>query len=214
MSGTNLQANGDAPKTAAKPGLGRGLKLAIAAALIVGAASALYVIGSGALKPAGPPGLQTLAKGPMQKLQVTTPKPPPPKGFVDGEGKTVHIADMKGNVLVVNLWATWCAPCKKEMPTLAALQKAYEGKPVKVMPISIDTARTGDAPKQFIAAHAPLAFYQDASMELPFAFEPEAQGFPTTILYDKSGMERARLAGDADWSTAEAKAVVDRLLAE
>ena len=195
-------------------GLGRGLKLAIVAALVVGAASAVYVIGSSTLKPAGPATLKSLAVGSMAKLQESAPKPPPPKGFVDGTGKTVHLADFKGEVLVVNLWATWCAPCKVEMPTLAALQTAYTGQPVRVMAISIDQARMGDAPKDFIAQNAPLDFYQDASMELPFTFQPEAQGFPTTILYDKSGMERARVVGEADWSTAEAKAVVDKLLAE
>ena len=112
-------------------------------------------------------------------------------------------------MLVVNLWATWCAPCKQEMPTLAKLQAAYEGKPVKVVAISIDRPADTQAAKDFIAQNAPLAFYQEASMELPFLFEPEAQGFPTTLLYDKSGMERARVVGEADWSTAEAKAVVD-----
>ena len=184
------------------------------AALVLGAASALYVIGSSALKPAGAPSLQSLAKGGMAKLQVVEPKAPPAKGFVDAEGKTVHLADFKGQVLVVNLWATWCAPCKQEMPTLAKLQAAYAGKPVKVLAISVDQARAGDAPKEFIAQNAPLAFYQDATMELPFAFQPEAQGFPTTLLYDKSGMEVARVTGEADWSTPEAAAVVDRLLAD
>jgi thiol-disulfide isomerase/thioredoxin len=98
------------------------------------------------------------------------------------------------------------------MPTLAALQKAYEGKGVKVVAISIDAPKDADKAKAFIAGHAPLAFYQDATLELPFAFTPPAQGFPTTILFDKSGVERARVTGDADWSTPEAKAVVDKLL--
>jgi thiol-disulfide isomerase/thioredoxin len=151
----------------------------------------------------------------MAKLQVLAePKAPPPKGFVDAQGKTVHLADFKGEVLVVNLWATWCAPCVKEMPTLAALQKAYEGKPVKVVAISIDSKGEAEKARAFIATHAPLGFYQDSSMEVPFAFAPPVQGFPTTILYDKSGMERARLSSEADWSSPDAKALVDQLLTE
>jgi thiol-disulfide isomerase/thioredoxin len=181
---------------------------------LVGAASAVYVIGGSALKPDGPVALKSLAKGGMTKLKETTPKPPPAKGFVDSEGRTVHLADLKGQVLVVNLWATWCAPCKQEMPTLAKLQAAYAGQPVKVVAVSIDGASGTEAAKAFIAQNAPLAFYQDASMALPFDFKPEAQGFPTTVLFDRSGMERARVVGEADWSTADAKAVVDRLLIE
>jgi len=195
-----------------KPGIGRGLKLAITAALFVGAASALYVIASAGLKPAGEPGLQSLARGGMEKLSSTEPRPPPAKGFVDAEGATVRIADFQGEVLVVNLWATWCAPCKIEMPTLAALQTAYEGRPVRVMAISIDRPGETEAAKAFIAENAPLDFYQDSSLELPYAFDPYVVGFPTTVVYDRSGMERARLVGEADWSTAEAKAVVDHLL--
>lgn len=196
-----------------KKGLGRGLTLAIVGAVVVAGAAVLYVIGGAAFKPASTAGFKPLAVGAMAKLQETTPKPPPAAGFVDADGKTVRIADLKGQVLVVNMWATWCAPCVKEMPTLAALQKAYEGQPVKVVVISIDDAKDSDKAKAFIASHAPLVFYQDASLELPFAFTPPAPGFPTTILFDKAGQERARLSGDADWSTPEAKAVIDHLLA-
>ena len=214
MSGNDLR-DGESPASKpAKAGVGRGLKLAIAAVLVLGAATALYVMVGSTLKPAGAPTLQSLAKGGMEKLQVVEPKAPPAKGFVDAQGKTVHIADFKGQVVLVNLWATWCAPCVKEMPTLAALQKTYEGKPMKIVAISIDGKGQTDKAKAFIATHAPLAFYQDATMEIPFTFEPVVQGFPTTILIDKSGMERARLSGDADWSSPDVKVVVDQLLSE
>lgn len=198
---------------AATKGLGRGLALAIVAAVLVGGAGALYVMAGASFKPASTTALQPLAKGAMAKLQDITPAPPPAATFVDASGKVMRISDLKGQVLVVNLWATWCGPCVKEMPTLAALQKAYEGKPVKVVAISIDAAKDTDKAKAFIAGHAPLAFYQDSTLELPFAFKPPAPGFPTTILFDKAGQERGRLSGDADWSTPEARAVIDRLLA-
>lgn len=198
---------------ARKPGLGSTLKLALAAVIVVGVASAVYVIGGAGLKPAGEASLQSLARNGMEKLQVVTPKPPPAKTFLDADGKAVTLADFRGEVLVVNLWATWCAPCKVEMPTLAALQKAYEGQPVKVLAISIDKEDQTAAAKAFMAQNAPLGFYQEASLMLPYSFDPYVQGFPTTVLYDRAGQERARLVGEADWSTAEAKAVVDHLLA-
>ncbi len=198
---------------ASTKGLGRGLTLAIVGAVVVAGAAVLYVMAGAAFKPASSDALRPLAKGPMAKLYDSRPAPPPAAGFVDAEGKTVRIADLKGEVLVVNLWATWCAPCVKEMPTLAALQKAYEGQPVKVLAISIDKEDQTAAAKAFMAQNAPLGFYQEASLMLPYSFDPYVQGFPTTVLYDKSGQERARLVGEADWSTDEAKAVIDHLLA-
>lgn len=193
-------------------GMGRGLALAIGAAVLVGGAAVLYVMAGAAFKPANETSLKPVAVGSMAKLIESPPMPPPEATFVDADGKTLKLADLKGQVLVVNLWATWCGPCVKEMPTLAALQKAYEGKPVKVVAISIDGAKDTDKAKAFIATHAPLAFYQDASLAMPFAFKPPAPGFPTTILFDKAGQQRGRVSGDTDWSTPEAKAVIDRLL--
>jgi hypothetical protein len=100
------------------------------------------------------------------------------------------------------------------MPTLAALQKAYAGKPVKVVAVSVDDAAGTDKAKAFIAKHAPLAFYQSPDLKLPFGFTPPAAEFPSTIIYDRSGTQRLRMTGGADWASPEAKAVIDKLLAE
>jgi thiol-disulfide isomerase/thioredoxin len=206
MSGNEPSVGGQT-----KRGLGRGLTLAIAAAVVVGAAGALYVIAGSSFKPGGVAGIA--GTGAMKKLVAVSAVPPPAQGFVDANGKPVHIADFKGQVVLVNLWATWCGPCVKEMPTLAALQQAYAGKPVKVVAVSVDSAEATDKAKAFIAKHAPLDFYQNADLKLPFAFQPPAQEFPTTVIYGKDGLQRARMTGDADWSSPEAHAVVDKLLA-
>jgi thiol-disulfide isomerase/thioredoxin len=188
------------------------LTLAIAAAVLIGAAAVLYVIGGSAFKPGGGSSMAALAVGPMKKLVGVSPAPPPAIPFQDASGKSVTLADFKGQVLVVNLWATWCAPCVAEMPTLAALQRAYAGKPVKVVAVSIDDAASTAKARAFIAGHAPLAFYQDADLKLPFAFTPPAAEFPSTIVYDREGMQRARMTGGADWASPQAKAVIDKLL--
>jgi thiol-disulfide isomerase/thioredoxin len=193
--------------------LGKGLGLAIVAALVVGAGGVLYVL-SGTLKPASAPDLQSLATGGIAKLQVSKPAPPPATPFKNADGKDVTLQSMAGGVMLVNIWATWCGPCVKEMPTLAALEKEYGPKGLKVIPVSVDREKDTDAAKAFIAKHAPLPFYQDAKTELPFALNPPALGYPTSILYDKKGVERARVVGEADWSSPEAKAVIDRLLVE
>ncbi len=196
--------------------MGRAITAAITGFVGAGAIAALYVMGLAACKPgpdvAAGPGLASLAHGAMAKLQApAAPASYPDASFVDGAGKPVKLTDFKGQAVVLNLWATWCAPCVKEMPTLAALQTAFAGKGVKVVALSADSAGQTDKAKAFIAAHAPLDFYQDAKFAVPSAITPHIEGFPTTLLYDRGGRLKGVLQGDADWSSPEAKAVVQAL---
>jgi thiol-disulfide isomerase/thioredoxin len=184
----------------------------LVALAIVGVAAVLYVIGSSLFKPKDVADLTDLARGPLQKLVVAkAPVPGPTLGFTDAAGKPVTLADFKGQVVVLNLWATWCGPCKVEMPTLARLQAAYAGKPVKVVAVSTDREAAITEARAFIAGNAPLAFYGGGE-KLPFQIEPHVLGFPTTLIFDASGHERARMSGDADWATPEAHKVIDRML--
>ena len=198
-----------------RPRLGRGLKWAIVCAMLVGAVGVLYVIGAALTKPgSGGEGLQALTTGSMAKLQpVSEPMSAPSTLFVDGQGAPIRLSAFRGRAVVLNLWATWCAPCKAEMPTLARLQAAYADKPLAVVAVSMDQAAQSETAKAFIASHAPLAFYQDAKYAFLTDLKPHLQGFPTTVLFDRNGVERAVMMGDADWSTPEAHKVMDRLLA-
>jgi thiol-disulfide isomerase/thioredoxin len=183
------------------------------AAALIGVAVVLYII-IAAVKPGGHGGLRSLAHGEMAKLSTASSgAPEPATPFLDPQGRPMRLSDLKAPVLVVNLWATWCAPCVREMPTLAKLQAAYPGK-VIVAPISVDKAELRERARAFIGEHAPLTFYQDPELALPFAVTPAAEGFPTTIIYGRDGREKARLSGPADWSGPEAKAVIDALLAQ
>ena len=166
-----------------------------------------------AIKSGGSPQLKSLARGEMVKLTVTEPpRAADPIRASGPDGRLVRLADFKGQVVVVNLWASWCAPCVKEMPTLARLQAEYAGRPVKVVPISLDK---GDADvakaRAFLADKRPLQFYH-GDYALAFSLTPVIEGLPTTLIFDQEGRERARLAGGADWSGADAKAVIDALL--
>ncbi len=185
-----------------------GLGLIAVAAILYGAAAIVFKSGHGE-------GLKALATGSMAKLEVDDKPQPAPQITAQGPGgETVSLKDFKGDVVVVNLWATWCAPCVKEMPTLAKLQGDYAGKPVKVMAISLDKGEVDLAKaKAFIADKPPLQFYH-GSYDLAFSINPPAEGLPTTLIYDRQGRERARLSGGADWSTPQAKAVLQRLLAQ
>lgn len=191
------------------------LRWAITVAVLVGVLAVLYVILRAVIVPTGPANLESLKRGKLEKLEITrTPNPPPTTTFKDIDGKALTIADFKGKVTVVNFWATWCAPCLTEMPTFARLAATFDGKPVAIVPISIDKDDKELQAKVFISKNRPLAYYRDASGSMPFLLNPAAQGMPTTVIYDKKGVERARLSGEADWAGPEAMALVRSLLEE
>ncbi|MFZ4165558.1 TlpA family protein disulfide reductase [Brevundimonas sp. NPDC058933] len=193
---------------------------------LAGVATALLligVIGGGGLLYANRPGggkvsassdLAIYARGSLSKLLTPAPTPAPDYVFKDAEGRDVRFANFKGKVAVVNLWATWCAPCKIEMPTLAALAEHYKGRDdFAVVTVSMDVDKAVPEARAFIAEHPPLTYYADPKFQLPFEF-PGKGAMPQTILLDRRGHVRAVLTGEADWASAEAKALVEALLAE
>ena len=190
-------------------------------------AALLYVIGcapstdmtkyrKGELSQLRVPGKQNPPKPKMPEIdQGIQPAaaPAPALAFTGPNGETLKIGDFKGKVVLVNLWATWCAPCKIEMPTLAAVQKTYEGKPFEVIAVSADTGEEDIAKaREEIARQAPLKFYLSNGIDLAYAFTPAATDFPTTVIYNKAGEEVARLPGDTDWNGRDARALIDALL--
>lgn len=159
--------------------------------------------------------LQSLAKGDMAALKVTDHQRPPPNvPFKDAAGASHTLTEFQGKVTVVNFWANWCPPCKAEIPSLARLATAEAGRPVAIVPISVGKGDDETAGRAFIARNPPLAFYTEPTYRLAYAFDPPIGDMPTTVIFDRHGMERARLPGGANWSGPDARAVVDRLLAE
>ena len=130
--------------------------------------------------------------------------------FKDPDGGEFDLARFKGTPVLVNLWASWCAPCIKELPTLQQLEQAQakEGK-LAVIAVSQDMAPQGSV-DEFLAERdlGRFAAYHDADMNLTSALN--IQIMPTTILYDAQGREVWRYVGDLDWTGAEAA----RLFAE
>lgn len=189
------------------------LTISLWVAAVVVAAAALYVIVHLLIKPGAPAGAAaSLSSGDMASLsRAYAGSPEPLTPILDPHGKTVTLAAFKGRPIVVNMWATWCAPCRKEMPSLARLQAAY-GDKVLVVPVSMDKAPERDKARAFIAANAPLPFYQDEALAMPYDVKPPVEGFPTTFLFDAHGREVARIPMDHDWNSPAAHAVVDALL--
>lgn len=166
-------------------------------------------------QPSAESSLSGFAVGAMDKLQTPAEVPPATDyRFLDASGAETGFGAFKGRVAVVNLWAMWCAPCREEMPTLAALAAAYaDNDQVVVAPISVDLPdKVADA-RAFIGENTPLPFYSDPKFRLPFEFAGKG-AMPQTILLDRQGRVRAYLTGGADWSSPEAKALIDALLAE
>jgi thiol-disulfide isomerase/thioredoxin len=165
---------------------------------------------------AGAPAASSAAAGPaaVGKIVMLDPPAAAPAAPFDGpDGKPQTVANLKGKVVVLNLWATWCAPCVKEMPTLAALQAAYAGKDVVVAPLSFDAGADVAKAKAFIAGHRPLDF-RHAEVSWAYGLNPPEANFPTTLIFDRQGRERAKVLGGLDWTGPQAKALIDRLLAE
>lgn len=135
------------------------------------------------------------------------PLPAPDIRFTDAEGRTLDLSDFRGKVVLVNLWATWCVPCVKEMPALDRLQAALGGDGFEVVAISSDLHGL-EAVEPFYAAHGleHLAIYTDPRGSVARAFG--APGLPTSILLDARGREVGRLIGDAEWDSRAARALI------
>lgn len=164
---------------------------------------------------AGKSDLSRFATGDLAALVVPdAPMPAPAYVFKTRDGTDTTLADFRGRVVVVNVWAMWCAPCRTEMPTLATLADAYVGTDLLVLPINVDaTPDQIAAGATFIDDHAPLPFYSDPTFQLPFKL-PGKGAMPQTVLIDRKGQVRASYSGGADWAGPEARVLVDALLAE
>jgi thiol-disulfide isomerase/thioredoxin len=135
--------------------------------------------------------------------------------FRDTDGRDRTLADWNGRVVLLNLWATWCVPCKKEMPALDALAKKMAGPGFEVVAVNIDT-RDPDKAKAWLkeAGISQLAYYADSSAKIfqDLKAAGRAFGMPTTLLIDKQGCEIASLAGPAEWASEDAVKLVEAAL--
>jgi thiol-disulfide isomerase/thioredoxin len=157
--------------------------------------------------------LAGLNKGPMAPLLVRPqPLDVPPIEFADGEGATKSLADFKGKVVLLNIWASWCVPCREEMPALDKLEQELGGKDFAVVAVNIDKGGPETA-KSFLAETGAthIGLYTDPTSKI-FAVL-KTVGMPTTLVLNRDSKEIGRLVGPADWSSPEAKRVVEAAIA-
>jgi thiol-disulfide isomerase/thioredoxin len=138
----------------------------------------------------------------LRVLDRAQARPIPDLAFVDGEGHAMSLADFRGRAVLLNIWATWCVPCRTEMPTLDRLQATLGGPDFQVVALSID--RQGDAvikPFYQQLGLKSLGVYVDQSGKA--AGDLHSPGVPITLLIDRTGREIARKLGPADWDSPE-----------
>ena len=158
--------------------------------------------------------LEALRAGDMRKLQIhSAARPAPDTVFLHADGSELRLSDYQGKVVVLNFWATLCAPCRKEMPELSALQETIGGADLTVL-----TVATGPNPPAKIAEF----FEQIGVSNLPAHRDPRQTlaramnvlGLPITVILDRNGAEVARLFGDAKWHSESALAILQAVIAQ
>lgn len=198
-----------------------------AAALAAGAGlAAVYGIAGFARNPAGASActdaravakrIAPLARGEVAALRVASdPRPLPDLVFTDAGGQRKTLTDWRGRTMLLNLWATWCVPCRREMPSLDELQAKLGAPGFEVVAVNIDT-RDPEKPKAWLrdAGVGRLAYYADPSAKVfqDLKAAGKAFGMPTTVLIDPAGCELASLAGPAEWASEDALKMIGSVL--
>ena len=203
-----------------RPATTRRIPIAIAA-VVIGAVigfAGVYGIGGFRRNATGDPAcrgavdlarrIAPLAHGEVAALTLATaPLRLPDLAFEDVDGKPKKLSDWRGRMVLVNLWATWCVPCRKEMPALEGLQTRLGGENFEVVAINIDT-RDPEKPKNFLRdAHLTrLGYFSDEKAKVfqDLKAVGRALGMPTSVLIDGQGCEIATIAGPADWDSDDA----------
>jgi peroxiredoxin len=132
---------------------------------------------------------------------------------LDSIPKEKTLADYRGQVVMINVWATWCLPCRVEMPSIEALHKTYGPKGLKIVAVSIDDPGTDPGIRAFAKQYG-LTFeiLHDPKGEITDLYD--ITGYPETFIVGKDGLIRKKLMSATDWNSPEARALVDRLLTE
>ena len=199
--------------------------VALALALVVGAGVLYGIYGRGGKETASSEcaasvetaaRLAPLSRGEVAALAVNkAPRPATALKFRGPDGAERSLADFRGKTLLVNLWATWCVPCREEMPSLDRLQARLGSDRFEVVAIDIDTTRL-DRRRPFLAEAGVrnLAFYEDSSADVFQALRKAGKvlGLPTSLLIDGSGCELGVMPGPADWASEDAVRLVTAAL--
>lgn len=160
--------------------------------------------------------LHRFSKGALKKLEVLDPAPAQPTRTFTGpgtgpDGKTVSLRDFRGQYVLLNIWATWCAPCVAEIPSLDMLQASKPDANLKVVAVAMERHRVDAESFYKTIGVQHLDLYSDESLSI--AADVGVQGLPISIFYDPSGKEIARIAGEVDWQSQDVEDFLGTILA-
>ena len=199
--------------------------LALGAAVLVAGAAAVYGIDGVKRNPPEAGCAQALdlahrvaplARGEVAAFAVADkPLSVPDLAFRDASADERHLSQWRGRTVLLNLWATWCIPCRKEMPALNALEQQLGGERFEVVAVNIDT-RNPDKPREWLATAGVdrLAYYADPTARIfqDLKIIGRAIGMPTTLLIDPAGCEIGTMAGPAEWAAPDGMRLVTAAL--
>lgn len=217
---TSKMPDANQPQTGSPRKVSRRVPMVLAAVIMGAAIGYVGVYGIGGLtgNPSGDPEcrpavnlakkIAPLAHGEVAALTMaSSPLRVPDLAFEDADGKSRKLSEWRGRTVLVNLWATWCVPCRKEMPALDELQGKLGGANFEVVAINIDT-RDPEKPKNFLkeGGLTRLGYFTDAKAKVFQELKSvgRALGMPTSVLIDGAGCEIATIAGPAEWASDDA----------
>lgn len=159
---------------------------------------------------------KTLLRDELAPVGVGTSSPGFSALTLDSVPMTKTLDDYRGQVVLINIWATWCVPCRVEMPSIEQLHQAYSGKGLKIVAISVDDPGTDPQIRSFVKQYG-LTFevlHDPGGQEGRVSRDYQTSGYPETIIIGRDGIIRRKLLGAHDWNSAENRGLIDRLLAE
>lgn len=183
---------------------------AIRVLLVIGLIAVFGVVVQSCQKPKT--GFERLSVDSLSKLTTLEAPPPQPDiSLSSTNGEKMSLSDYRGQVILVNAWATWCPPCVAEMPSLNNLQTQRGGDDFQVVTISLDNKKEDIS--EFFETNGidVLPSWHDSTYQINGKLQ--LPGLPTSVIYDRSGREVARLLGEAEWDSPEAIALIDYLIA-
>ncbi|CAI8321905.1 MAG: Thiol:disulfide interchange protein TlpA [Rhodobiaceae bacterium UBA7378] len=193
---------------------------AIAASIVLGViitvSLTLYLNGGSKGKPPGDAAFSAAPdaahEGLKNFVRFAPPRPVADISFdlllADGQAQKAGLDKFRGALVVVNFWATWCAPCRREMPLFDALQAHYKDAPVRVVALALDRG-AADKPRKFLSELNITHLTQAHDPSYASARAVGLIGLPTTLVLDATGKEIGRLAGEADWNGPDVHAIID-----
>jgi thiol-disulfide isomerase/thioredoxin len=179
-------------------------KKLVGAAVLVGLVIA--VVGTG----------RSMLRNELSPLGVGAEAPDFKALTLDEKPREKTLADYRGNVLMINIWATWCGPCRVEMPSIEQLHRSYASKGLKIVAVSVDDPGTDEAIREFVKEFG-LTFevlHDNGGQEGTVPKNYQTSGYPETVIVGRDGIIRKKLLGAHNWNSPENRALIERLLAE